>query len=185
MASSPTGSKLGSLYDAHGEKLRYLIVGAWNTAFGYGLFLILLAVIGPAVHSLSGSSSATVALVGANYYLVVQWLAWVVAVPQATLSMKYFAFRQKGAILPQIGRAYFVYLPAQGLSTLILWISVHVLHLSPQLGGLAAIALTTVFSYLGHKYFTFRLPLEVGEVVSPELIEGEEAAGGEGNDRSG
>ena len=43
--------------------------------------------------------------------------------------------------------------------------------LSPQLGQLLTIAVTTIFSYLGHKYFTFKTPLEVGEVPPRELVE--------------
>jgi hypothetical protein len=111
------------------------------------------------------------AFVGKNYYLVVQWLGWIVAVPQSTLTMKYFAFKRGGRLLPQIGRAYFIYLPAQGLSSLILWLAVRVVGLTPQLGALLTIIVTTIFSYIGHKYFTFRTPLEVGEVPPEDMIE--------------
>ena len=43
--------------------------------------------------------------------------------------------------------------------------------LSPQVGQLLTIAVTTIFSYVGHKYFTFKTPLEVGEVPPQELVE--------------
>lgn len=168
MASRVATERMASLYEAHGEKLRYLIVGVWNTIFGYGLFVFLLAVLGPVLQPLSASSSRPIALAGANYYIVVQWLGWVVAVPQSTLTMKYFAFRQRGRTMPQILRAYGIYLPAQGLSTVILWFAVEVLHLIPQVGALVAIVVTTVFSYFGHKYFTFRVPVGVGDVPGDE-----------------
>jgi putative flippase GtrA len=154
----------------HGEKIRYLAVGAWNTLFGYLLFLVLLALLSGPLRTLESSSSAVLQWIGKDYYLIVGWVGWVVAVPQSTLAMKYFVFRSRGRTLHEIGRAYFVYLPAQGLSTVILWLIVRVLHVSPQLGALMTIIVTTVFSYLGHKYFTFRVPLEVGEVVSEDLI---------------
>ena len=44
--------------------------------------------------------------------------------------------------------------------------------LPPQLGALVTTAITMIFSYLGHKYFTFRLPTNVGE-VSDEVFEGD------------
>ena len=155
---------LGRLYDEHGDKLRFLVVGALNTAASYVLFLILLATIGPAIHSLASSDAPFLQVVGEHYYVVVQWINWILAIPVSTATMKYFAFRSSGRFWPQVGRAYFVYLPALALNSLVLWFAVSVLGLTPQLGQLLAIAVTTVFSYVGHKYFTFRTPLVVGEV---------------------
>lgn len=170
MASKAHSDLWAALFRGHGEKIRYLIVGVWNTAFGYALFVLLLAVVGPSVQALSTSSNQLVALIGRNYYLVAQWLGWLVAVPQSTATMRFFVFGSSGRLLPQIGRAYFIYLPAQALSSVILWLTVRVLHMSPPLGALITILVTTVFSYIGHKYFTFRVPLEVGEVYEPDAI---------------
>jgi putative flippase GtrA len=144
------------MYEAHGEKLRYLVVGACNTALGYLLFLALLSWLGPVIEDMAASSVAVLSRVGENYYLAVQWVAWLLAVPLGTATLKYFAFRSPGRLPEQIGRSYLVYLPAPGLSSLVLWVAVAVVHLVPQVGQIAAIAAATVFSYLGHKYFTFR-----------------------------
>jgi hypothetical protein len=92
-------------------------------------------------------------------------------VPVSTTSFKLFVFRTEGRWLHQVGKAYLVYLPAQGISSLLLWLAVQVLHLVPAVGQLMAIAFATVFSYIGHKYFTFRIPLETGEVPAEELLE--------------
>lgn len=160
-----------ALYDQHGEKLRYLVVGAGNTAIGYGIFMVLLRAMGAPLQALGESSSALLSAVGHNYYLIVQWAGWFLAVPISTTSMKYLAFRSGGKLLPQIGRAYFIYLPAQLISMVLLWLTVKVLHLSVPIGQLVTIAVTTVFSYVGHKYFTFKTPLEVGEVPPQEMVE--------------
>ena len=168
---SDTKPGLASVYEAHGDKPRFLIVGACNTAFSYVLFIVLLALVGPPLRSLSDSSNGLASLIGHNYFLVVQWVGWVLMVPVSATTMRRFAFRSTGVWHRQVGRAYFVYLPAQGLASLLLWLTVRVLGLSPALGQLVTIAFTTVFSYLGHKYFTFRLPLEVGEVPELNLIE--------------
>jgi putative flippase GtrA len=166
---SPARATVGALYDRHGEKLRYLIVGVWNTAVGYVVFLLALKYLGPPLQALSGPGVA--GFLGHYYYLVVQWAVWVLMVVHSTVTMKYFAFRSKGRLLNQIGRAYLVYLPAQGISTVVLWLMVKVLGLSPAIGQLVTIVIATVFSYIGHKYFTFRVPLEVGEVVSEEMLD--------------
>lgn len=154
---STVAEKLRAVYAAHGEKVRFLVVGIWNTAFSVLLFNLLLLVA------------------GREHYLVWFWVSWVFSVVQSTATMKYFAFRSQGHFWRQVGRAYFIYLPAQGLSTLLLWLAVTVAHLSPQVAQLITIFFTTIFSYLGHKYFTFKVPLEVGEVADEALVEGDEA----------
>ena len=165
---APDGA-IGRVYDRHGEKLRYLVVGVWNTALSYVVFLLALKYLGPSLQALTGSGIAD--WIARYYYLVLQWAVWVLMVVNSTVMMKYFAFRSEGRLLHQIGRAYLVYLPAQGISTVILWLTVKVLSLSPAIGQLITVVIATVFSYIGHKYFTFRIPLEVGEVPPQDLIE--------------
>lgn len=147
------------VYHRHGDKLRFLVVGLWNAIFSYGLFLLALEVLSEPLGAFAGSEVRWLSQVGQHYYLVVQWFTWVPAVVQSTATMKYIAFRSGGRLWPQVGRAYLVYLPAQGLSTLLLWLTVRVLRMTPEIGQLVTIVFTVVFSYVGHKYFTFGLPL--------------------------
>jgi|WetSurMetagenome_2_1015567.scaffolds.fasta_scaffold61366_2 hypothetical protein len=154
---------LRRLYRDHGDKLRFLIAGVINTAFSYGLFALLLAVLDDPLRSLSDSADPTLAVIGRHYYLMVQWVNWVLCVPPNTLVMKYLAFHSKGSWIRQVGRAYLVYLPTQTLSFGLLYFAVRVLHLTPLLGQLLAIAVALVASYLGHKYFTFREQPQAGD----------------------
>ena len=154
---------VGRLYDLHGEKVRYLLVGVVNTAISYVLFLALLGLLGSSLGS-HGTATGLIGILARNYYLVAQWLGWVLMVPVSTTTMKYFAFRSGGKLRHQIPRAYLIYLPAQGLSSLLLWLTVRVIGMSPPVGQFITIVVTTIFSYLGHKYFTFRVPLTPGEV---------------------
>jgi len=150
------------LYDRHAEKVRFLVVGVWNTIFSVLLYNALLLVFGH------------------ERFLLLYWVGWVFGVVQSTATMKYFAFRSGGRFWRQTGRAYLIYLPAMGLSTVLLWFAVTVLRLSPPVAQLLTILFTTIFSYLGHKYFTFRVPLEVGEVPDEELFAADEPLGGDG-----
>jgi putative flippase GtrA len=150
---SSTSNTIRNIYDIHGEKLRYLVVGGWNTLFSIVLF------------------NATLFIFGHQYYLVLFWVTWVIAVVQSTVTMKLLVFRRPGNLWRQVGRAYFIYLPAQGLSTVILWAAVQLANLHASIGQLLAIAVTTVFSYLGHKYFTFRLPISVVEAPSEDAAD--------------
>jgi len=160
-----------SIVNKHGEKLRYLAVGAFNTLCSYILYVAMLATLGDWLQTLSGASSGLAALTGDHYYLVVQWVAWVVASPFCTMTMKRFAFRSRGHWLRQIGRGYLVYLPAQGLASVLLWLTVTILHVVPQLGVIIVVMITTVLTYVGHKFFTFHVPLEVGDIPPERLIE--------------
>lgn len=159
-------SSLRPYYDKHEDKLRYLVAGMWNTLFAMALYNLLLSLLQPSVHSLASDPNAVLALLGRNDYNVIFWINWVLCVPQATLAMKYFAFRTPGGETGrEIGKAYFVYLPAQLVSSGIIWLTVEHLHLSPRIAQIFAIAFATIFSYLGHKYFTFR---GAGVIDSPE-----------------
>lgn len=154
-----------------GEKPRFVVVGAVNTLLGYLLFLALLATLGARLQSLADSTSTLLTAVADHYYLVVQWVAWVVGVPLSATTMRRFVFRSKGRWGHQVGRAYLVYLPAQCLASALLWLTVQVLGLTPQVGVVVVVLITTVLTYLAHKYFTFRVPLEVGEVPPEDLLD--------------
>jgi putative flippase GtrA len=169
--------RLRPFYDKHEDKLRYLVAGMWNTVFSIALYNVLLSLLGPAVHSLAASQNGFLAFLGRNDYNTIFWLNWVLCVPQATLAMKYFAFRTPGGRTGrEIGKAYFVYLPAQLVSSGIVWLTVERMQLSPRIAQVFAIVFSTIFSYLGHKYFTFRggaaESVETGGIV--EALSGEE-----------
>lgn len=151
-------------YESHGEKVRYFIVGVWNTLVSFAVFALAIRFLAPSFESSVGVSPRTAAI-------LVQWTVWVVSVVHSTVMMKYFVFRSGGHLVAQIPRAYLVYLPAQGLSSMILWLAMAVLGLGAIAGQVCAIVLVTVFSYVGHKHFTFRVPLELGEVPPRDMIE--------------
>ena len=146
------------LHDRHGDKLRFLVVGVWNTVFGYGLFVLLLALFTRPVQALGatpGMPWGLGPLLAHDYYLAISVVAWVVAVPQSTIAMKYLVFHSRGNLLLEVGRAYLVYLPAQLIGMGLLKLTVDLIGVSPQAGQAATILVTTIFSYFGHKYFTF------------------------------
>jgi hypothetical protein len=80
----------------------------------------------------------------------------VFSVVLSTSTMKYLVFHSKGKLVTEVLRAYLIYLPAQGISSLILWAGMSFLKLSAPLAQLIAVFIVTIFSYFGHKYFTFR-----------------------------
>jgi len=66
------------------EQLLYLVVGGWNTVFGYGVWAALQFLLGNHLH-----------------YLVVVLISWPIAVLNAYLGYRYVVFRSRGSILRQ------------------------------------------------------------------------------------
>lgn len=154
------GIDLRQAYTRHGDKLRFLVVGVFNTAFGYGLFLVLLYALRWALGAPSGVPPRDAGLIVRYHYLIAQWSAWVLSVPVGATTLRHFVFRSRGRRSVEIARAYMVYFPVLAISSGLLWVTVAVLGIPAELGQLITIALTTVFSYVGHKYFTFRERLD-------------------------
>src|SRR5664280_123993 len=75
------------------EQLLYLVVGGWNTVFGYGVWALLQYLLGDHLH-----------------YLVVVLLAWPVNVLNAYLGYRYVVFRSRGPVLRELPRFSLVYL---------------------------------------------------------------------------
>jgi putative flippase GtrA len=130
------------------QVIRYLLVGGFNTCFGYGLFVALnylfrsLGIYGSEIASL---------------------LSNIVAITAAFLGYKWFVFRTHGHYLREWLRCISVY----GTSMLFSLVMLPPLTLllrrwfgpSQMASNLAAAILTLVTvaaSYFGHKHFSFR-----------------------------
>ncbi|MCL2403851.1 MAG: GtrA family protein [Coriobacteriia bacterium] len=140
----------------HGEKLRFFVAGCFNAAVAYGLFALGLWLLAPPFAVLADAYSQIFAWFGTRFYLIVQWLVWVISVPIGAFTMKYFAFRVEGSYIRQTIRAYGVYFPTQMLTFGLLFSFTVLLGFRPLLGQFLSLVIAGIFSYLGHKYFTFK-----------------------------
>lgn len=120
---------------------RYLVSGAWNTAFGYAAFALLAAWLVPRVH-----------------YLLVAAVANVLAITNAYVVHKVLVFRTKGNYLREYARYYVVYgaTAVGGLALLALFVNGFGLNL--YLAQACALGVQTVASFLGHRRFSFSAP---------------------------
>jgi putative flippase GtrA len=128
--------------------VRYILVGGFNTLFGYGLFALL-------TWFFRG--------LGSYSYMYSALLANVIAISVAFLGYKWFVFRTRGNYLVEYIRCFGVYGSSTliGLACLPILVSIlrRYLH-HPQRAPYIAAALLTVvtvlFSFLGHKNISFR-----------------------------
>ena len=120
------------------EQLLYLVVGGWNTVFGYGVWATMQLLLGGHLH-----------------YLAIVVLAWPIAVLNAYLCYRQIVFRSRGPILRELPRFSTVYV-ATLLATLVaLPIALAVLPLSIYVINALFTCGVVVASYLAHKYFSF------------------------------
>ena len=128
--------------------LRYILVGGFNTVFGYSIFALLN-------WSFRG--------LGSFSYMYAWALANVIAITAAFLAYKWFVFRTHGNYLIEYLRCFGVY----GSGLLIGFVSLPILvtilrhHLrTPGQAAYIAVAIltvvTVVLSFLGHKNISFR-----------------------------
>ena len=133
----------------HEEKLRYLIVGGWNTIFGYLLFIALYGLFGDSIN-----------------YVAILVVSYVISITNAYLCYKFLVFRTKGNYLREYLRFYLVYGLAFLINLALLPLLVEVLKMNPVVSQGAIVFFTVVISYVAHKNFSFNVAVD-------ELEEGE------------
>jgi putative flippase GtrA len=131
----------------HQIKLRFLMVGIWNTVFGYLVFI--------------GFDSLFAPLFSQRYvaYMSAAVLSNVLAIINAYIFHKYITFKSriKGiGVLFEFLKFSTTYLITFCLSLLILPLFVEVLNVTPKIAGGLVIICCTVISYVGHSKFSFR-----------------------------
>lgn len=123
------------------ERVRFLVVGGFNTGFGYLLFVAIELVVGQ-------HSSYFISLYGA--YLIAATVAF------ALHRRLTFQVHGTGSVIIDFLRYQTVSLVALAVNSLALPALVEWAGLIPIVAQLLIVVLTTTISYVGHKFFSFR-----------------------------
>ncbi|MGA9586539.1 MAG: GtrA family protein [Terracidiphilus sp.] len=128
--------------------IRYLLVGGFNTVFGYSLFALL-------AWSFRG--------LGSFSYMYAAVLSNLIAITVAFLGYKWFVFRTRGNYLIEWVRCVGVYgssmaIGLVGLPILVPILRSHLQHSerAPYIAAAILTVITVIFSFLGHKNISFR-----------------------------
>jgi len=130
-----------------GQFGRYLLVGLWNTFFGYGLYAALTAILTPRVP---------------YAYMLASALSSILNITVAFLGYKWFVFKTKDNYLREWCRCVAVYGSSTLLNLLLLPPVVWGLRRAgmdrgaPYAAGALLMGFGIVYGFLGHKKFTFR-----------------------------
>lgn len=127
-----------SFFNSHREKFNYLIVGVWNTVFGYFAFVALYYLFNQSIH-----------------YLPLLVLSNILSITNAYIGYKIFVFKTQGNHFNEYLRFYMVYGFSIALNLVLLPLIVEIFKISPVFAQAFVIFFTMIISYFGHKYFSF------------------------------
>jgi putative flippase GtrA len=133
-----------------GQFARYLMVGAWNTIFGYSTYALLTALLMPRMRF---------------GYILASVFSSLLNITVAYFGYKFFIFKTQGNYLAEWFRCILVYGSALLPGLVLLPLLVEGLHYgfrldrsAPYIAGALLMGLTVIYSFLGHKNFSFRVP---------------------------
>ena len=122
------------------EKLRFLLVGGWNTLFSLVLFALIFAT----------SENYKLSLVIAHFTSVLQ----------SFLTFRFFVFRanlnKDANILMEYLKINLVYLIYFGLNYALLVLFVETFKINPIIAQVLITCILVVYAYIANKYFTFK-----------------------------
>lgn len=142
-------NSLAALKTKHHVKAKFIIVGIWNTIFGYGIFFLFDTIF---VWLFSSRSIA---------YMCAMGLAQPLAIINAYICHKYITFKSEAkgkAIIAEFFRFSTTYVVTFCLSLVLLPTFVEIGHIHPKIAAAIITLLCPVISYLGHSRFSFKTP---------------------------
>lgn len=123
------------------EKIRFLVVGGFNTFVGFGAFAVIQFLSNGALHE-----------------VVSLLVAHLVASSIAFVLHRKVVFRVSGQILIDYVRFQSVYVIPLSINVVVLPLLVRVGGVNVYLAQLLFTVVSVIVSYVGHKYFSFRRP---------------------------
>ncbi len=128
-----------ALQMANRKEVRYVLVGGWNTLFGWAVFVVLQLTVGHAIG-----------------YMAVLVIAQVVSIANAYLCYRWLVFRVQGNWWLDFVRFSTVYWIVFALNIVALPLMVSVLGMNVIVAQTIFVVVTVIASYIAHNRFSFR-----------------------------
>jgi putative flippase GtrA len=133
-----------------GQFGRYLLVGIWNTLFGYGSYAFFTAILTPTIP---------------HAYIAASVVSSLLNISVSFLGYKWFVFKTQGNYLREWMRCVSVYSGGILFGVLALPVVVTLIRRytrfdaqAPYIAGAILTAFMVLYSFFGHKNFSFRTP---------------------------
>lgn len=126
-------------FSRYREQLLYLAVGAWNSLFGYAVFVVLYYCL----HTITN-------------YAVIIVASYVISIANAYIGYRYLVFRSRGDVLHELPRFSAVYLVTMAVNLVFFPLALRALPVNAYVVQAIFAVGVIIASYLGHRYFSFR-----------------------------
>lgn len=138
---------LRSIFDRHKIRIKFLLVGVWNTIFSFGIFVILYKLF------------KNIFELDYFAYTTAQVLGSILAIINAYICHKYFTFRSavRGRkMILEFLRFSTTYVATFLLSLLLMPFFVEVLKINPIVSSIILNIIVILTSYIVHSRFSFK-----------------------------
>jgi putative flippase GtrA len=141
------------------ERVRFLIVGGINTVVGYAIFAVLQLTVG---HRIGGAAGYLLSLYG----------SYVLAIGLAFVLHRRFTFKvvSSGSKVLEFLRFSSVYVVSLAINTALLPALVELAGIPPLVAQALSVIVTTLVSYFGHRFFSFRKSRQRPASIPPAAI---------------
>ena len=128
--------KLENIWFALPQKLRFLLVGGFNTVFSYLLFVLMVA--------------------GMNIpYQAALIIGYIISTNVSIVTQRYYVFSSHGNWKAEYSKAWGVYLAVLLINYVAMYAMVDVAKMNELLAQGIYTVVITVFIYVMHRYFSF------------------------------
>ena len=138
---------VNALKNKHQVKVRFVLVGIWNSIFGYGIFCLFDTLF---AWLLSSRSAA---------YMGAMVITQILGVINTYISHKYITFKSKTkgkAIIAEFFRFSTTYVVTLCLNLVLLPTFVEINHIHPKIAAAIIMIICAIISYFSHSMFSFR-----------------------------
>ncbi len=129
------------------EKLRFLLVGGYNTVFSYLLYVLLLYLFERYLTAFISTSLAP---------QIALFLSFTLSSVNSYLTQKFYVFNTRGNYVSEYVRCLGTWGISYGLNAGLLWLFTVILSINPYFSQLLITIILTINSYVLLKYFAFR-----------------------------
>lgn len=132
------------------EKLRFLLVGGFNTVFAWSVFAALTWLF-VSINNRAGWNFPEILL--ANAALIVQYA---ITINVSFITMRYYVFRSHGNFWKEWAKAWSVYVLLYTINAPSISFLMWIFKLNAWLAQAIYLIFSTIVTFLLHKYYSFR-----------------------------
>jgi putative flippase GtrA len=121
------------------ERIRFLLVGGYNTLFAFLLFCLLEFLFRDHFH-----------------YLIILFLSHIISVLNSFITFRFFVFRSQGHVVHEYIKINIVYLIYYLSNAALLYLLHDLFHINILISQFTCICILMVATYTAHKHFSFK-----------------------------